>query len=499
MPHPRHPVWVPLRQSPLAPCTHVESAPSGAPSFEPDRQHFVQRPPNAFTAFASSSTRSAARRSPPQRSQDNTLILSWNSGGPQSTGLEQLMLWTETLPIQMRPHIILVQETHWSLHSEWIAGGWHCISSKRAPQDKYAALLTMVRILGVHRMHRVLPGRLDHIRVEYGGTAVDILHLYQKAVSFSQSQETYQKRMHIWRLLCKLLRIFPERNYLLLAGDFNTQLPESRPCVGPRIPAGSGDGQISKDVSTLQEMMATFKLTALNTLSARRPYTYRHVDRCTQIDFTMMRQDQAGGPAKSSRPVHDETLQGWRDTKHFPIEAEFLVSCNGPPSRGRHECRRFDLRGMKKSLAQGDIPTEFRTSVQLQVQQLQRHNYSGLNDTLLQLCRTHYSMQKPAQQPAWQAQGIRNRVSMMWSWYKQYRGLQVLKCQPLLQMFPSCFCIRGIFSRWRALLRFQQARKHSREYGRQCKKAKLVYYLSRADEAFNRHDQHSLYQVIRAL
>ena len=137
-------------------------------------------------------------------------IMTWNSGGMQMTGLDEYMLRIEALPTRQQPHILLIEESHWTMDSEWTSGGWQCISSGCSPQNRYGGLLTLIRIRGVSaqhiRIHRVSAGRLDHIRISFQQYAIDVLHLCQKAVSFSQSQEASQKRMQLWRLLAKLLQ-----------------------------------------------------------------------------------------------------------------------------------------------------------------------------------------------------------------------------------------------------------------------------------------------------
>ena len=124
--------------------------------------------------------------------------VTWNADGLEGGVWEEFMIWLSQIPAQNQPHIITIQETHWKHNAEWSSNGWFCISSGAAEKDRSAGLLTMIRIPGVQLQHiriiRVLQGRLDHIRVELRGANLDILNVYQKAVSFSQSDDAYAKR-----------------------------------------------------------------------------------------------------------------------------------------------------------------------------------------------------------------------------------------------------------------------------------------------------------------
>ena len=98
------------------------------------------------------------------------------------------MIWLMQFPPQKQPHIMMIQETHWRLNSEWTSDGWFCVSSGATDKDRSAGLLTMIRIDGVReqdiRIRSVVRGRFDHVRVDMHGASADLLNIQQKAVSF---------------------------------------------------------------------------------------------------------------------------------------------------------------------------------------------------------------------------------------------------------------------------------------------------------------------------
>ena len=166
------------------------------------------------------------------------------------------MLWLSKLPQQNQPQLIAIQETHWRTNAEWVTGdGWLCLASGAGERDRSAGIMTMIKLPGVKqqdvRIRRVVPGRVDHIRIDMGITSLDVVNVYQKSVSFSQSNEVYEKRSSIWRAISKVLSGLPSRNSVIILGDLNTQLTTSRPWMGPCTMLSETAEQISRDHTEL--------------------------------------------------------------------------------------------------------------------------------------------------------------------------------------------------------------------------------------------------------
>ena len=186
------------------------------------------------------------------------------------------MIWLTKLPQQTQPQLIAIQETHWRTNAEWVSGdGWLCIASGAGERDRSAGLLTMIKLPGVKqqdvRIRRVVPGRVDHTRVDLQKSSLDVLNIYQKSVSFSQSHEAYQKRTSIWKAISQVLTSLPSRNSLIIMGDLNTQLASSRPWMGRCTMLEDSAEQISRDHHELLSILKLFDLTVLNSWACKKP------------------------------------------------------------------------------------------------------------------------------------------------------------------------------------------------------------------------------------
>ena len=72
--------------------------------------------------------------------------LSLNCGGLSSEVYQELLLTLDALPASTRPHLVAVQETHWSEDSatEYTTGSWQVISSHRHGYKAAAGVLVLV-------------------------------------------------------------------------------------------------------------------------------------------------------------------------------------------------------------------------------------------------------------------------------------------------------------------------------------------------------------------
>ena len=324
--------------------------------------------------------------------------VAWNADGLEGGVWEEFMIWLSQIPAQNQPHIITIQETHWKHNAEWTSNGWYCISPGAAEKDRSAGLLTMIRIPGVQLQHirfrRVLQGRLDHIRVELKGANLDILNVYQKAVSFSQSDDAYAKRTSLWKSIALVLSGLPSRNLLSIQGDFNTQLASSRPWMGPCTCHKEGDEQISRDHRDMLDILMRFDLTVLNSWACRRPHTYVHSSHYTMIDYIITRRSQATGRAKQSKPVQDDALTGWRDSKHFPVFAQVSYNCRSRQQAPSQRHHKYDI---QKILLQNTNHATFeqqQSMIKAVSDSLSRITYCQLPSTLRHLCDTYFQQER---------------------------------------------------------------------------------------------------------
>ena len=227
-------------------------------------------------------------------------LFSWNCGGLSELRLEALLQWIDQQTTGSC--VVCLQETHWSITSEFQRGPWSCISSSNGTSQ--AGVLTMVRMPGFTvksvQYAEVQPGRLLHTRL---GTEppIDILNCYQHAWNVTkqayQNQDRepvellLQDRAVIWQQLQTWGASIPRRSQLVLAGDFNTPLKSLHPHVGPGITTHKSSQH--RDSRVFQGILQSLGLVAANTW--RRPgdgsATFvNHRNQPVQIDFVLLRQ-----------------------------------------------------------------------------------------------------------------------------------------------------------------------------------------------------------------
>ena len=288
-----------------------------------------------------------------------------------------------------------------------------CKASEATDKDRSAGLLTMIRIQSVSERHirirRALQGRFDRIRIDTQRSSADLLNIYQKAVSFTQSQEAYEKCNSIWKTVSAVLSTLSSRNLLALQGDLNIQLKTFRPWMRPCVTLSDQDEQISKDHQDLLDILQRFDLRVLNSWSYRRPYIYVHGAHNTLTDYIIMRRIQSIRRAKQSRPVHDDSFIGWGDSKHYPVFAQLTHNRQTTPKN-----RRYDI---QKILIQDNTQQEYLLQdekVQAATQNLSSATYSQLPTILQQICTISFMATKARSKPSWCEIGMRSRVSSMW-------------------------------------------------------------------------------------
>ena len=269
-------------------------------------------------------------------------IISWNSSGLGAAVLPEFLLWLDQLPQESRPNIVLIQESHWRFTSEYRHGNWLAYHNgvSEGSTDRCAGLLTLIRVPGVSaeqiRVHNVLQGRLTHIRIDFPSRNVDVLHVYQHAVSNDPSRAIKEKRRRLFNRLDALVQSMPSRNLLVVGGDFNQPLPQVAPHTGHAICVPSPTNpDHSREGNTLLHIAERHNLVALNTFHCRPSFTFQHCASRTQIDFIFVRSGDAFGRAKRSRPLYDSSLMAWRDTKHHPIIAELSLPRHWWPAQTR--------------------------------------------------------------------------------------------------------------------------------------------------------------------
>ena len=220
----------------------------------------------------------------------------------------ELFTWLRSRP---DISIIVLQETHWGFTNDWVQDEWRFCHSGMS-KGKQGGVLVGVRKDKVKpediSWTELEPGRLLHWRCAYGKQQLDVVAVYQHALSHrteEQRAKLMQQRKSLWNKLDKVLASLPFRTSIILAGDFNAVLnPSAGLTTGAGIHAGPKQSGIAEDRALLMRVLGSHRLTALNTWGKKHT-TYHHPQGDSQIDYVLVRQQIADSKAKTCRPITD--------------------------------------------------------------------------------------------------------------------------------------------------------------------------------------------------
>ena len=162
-------------------------------------------------------------RSKPHNQGPRLNIVTWNCGGLSQEVQLEVFAW-----MQLNPHIgaFVLQETHWGFSGDYVQGEW-CVCHSSTAKGHTGGILIAVRKqltdMRQIRWRELEPGRLVHWRGPIGKQKVDILAVYQHAMSYSTSEvkaELMRKRKSLWNKLDSCVASLPLRSSVFITGDF---------------------------------------------------------------------------------------------------------------------------------------------------------------------------------------------------------------------------------------------------------------------------------------
>ena len=222
--------------------------------------------------------------------------------------------------------IFSVQESHWGFDGDWSSPAFHFVHSSSGKQ-RSGGILVGLKASVVDResikWKDVVRGRLLQVRCTYKKQQLDVISIYQHAMSFSDGEikkDLMQKRRQLWKELDTLLGSLPTRSSILLMGDFNTSLEPTKRVCGFGVKLGNQAPDVKEDRSLLVDILRKHHLCALNTWSSICP-TYEHPQGCSQIDYICVRAALADGLAKQSG-ILEAPIAAWRSSGHSVVAAD---------------------------------------------------------------------------------------------------------------------------------------------------------------------------------
>ena len=418
-------------------------------------------------------------------------VLSWNSGGLSSEAYMELLQALEAMPPQTRPHVMLVQESHWATASEYNTGSWRVISDPCDPPSS-GGLLTLV-----HRsvcsetqisFSTLVPGRLQHVRLELRSTNVDILHVYQKVYQSGAAptgQPSYlDARRRVWDCLQQALSTLPLRHVWVVAGDFNTGVQGIPGLVGSRVRVMPA--RAVPDQKKLQDILTNHQLLHLNSWTLRARCTFHSPQGNSLIDHILTRKDLGDSRARRACPIPWE-LCSWRSGgKHQPVQASIPLPRSHRLNARTHPVQPFLDVGSLAAAARKPGDPRVRKLRQGVAEHLacQPCTLDQLNQVIRREALAHFPAQKRhGIVVPWQAPQVSIIVKHMWASYRAWRN-------------SSPHGLRAVFSTWRRYARFRTAHRAFRKAGRQAKRTWLRQHAVALETCARKGDTHALFSTV---
>ena len=250
------------------------------------------------------------------RSKPCITVLNWNPGGLGETRFAELKTWLKDTDF----NVVILPETRWSFQNEWEDDHWcYFHSGDSGGSRRVSGVLVMVskQLRRSHNMFwtTVIPGRLVHVRLMGLTRNIDIVACYQASTDtpfrFGTSKDV---RAQVFQSLDELISTLPQRNVLLVAGDFNCSLQTVPGCCGTQTYKWNGHicpNVAYADSGTFAQILAQHHLIALNTWNGWNgcdgpTFVHQHFQR--RIDFILCRKSSVDKRAL-------DVKQLW----HFPM------------------------------------------------------------------------------------------------------------------------------------------------------------------------------------
>ena len=419
----------------------------------------------------------------------------WNASGLSRDKLDELKVWLHHNSFD----VAIICETRWSYTNEWTDAAWSYIHTGN-PEDKGSGILILIRkdlCSPVNiQWNDIVPGRLLHARLHGSQRPMDILATYQYMDDNSNARR--QLRKTYWNRLDETLQLLPNRNVLLLTGDFNCSLTQVQGLVGHddfSWRQARHQGRQHHDLGEFVSVLKIHGLVALNTWTYHSGPTYVHGLQASRIDFAFTRTSHTDGLAKQPILVTDAPFIGDIEYSHIPLVGSIpffripqrLNRPLGFSQRDRAQCREA---WMKADDSWTDMISKSSTAIHDYIEQQHEHDgiIQGLHDVVCPILRDSLAKHKTQTNtlllPQSQTQCLKNK----WEHLKNARTQVASSSKPGLRAWFHC---------WFHLARHQALARHHKQHATRIRKQKFQDIVSMAASAASQHDSHKLFQIIR--
>ena len=422
------------------------------------------------------------------RAENRIHAFCWNTGGLSTGMLDEFLEWLDQ-PKQSHISIVMLQETHWGHDAEWSSSRWHFVHSGD-PHARYAGVLCMIstKLAQASQIaYEVLhPGRLLHLRVGWQDISIDIINIYQVPWNTrSERQALIGQRGVIWGKLEKVLSGRTRRNHLILAGDFNGQLPQAGMQVGTAtIVRNAGD--VVDDMPRVLAMLGFHELTALNTWRGPRSamHTYSMGSSATQIDFIITASEAADGLSKQCVPLSDFPVGAWKlDGLRRPLISSIRSDFRVWKARSRQK---------RNPLATSALLTDPAKREALRDRVRSALNSSNIDATFLNQILIDAGKavlpadDRRARQTYHTQDMVRGPICRLWQCWQSFKSIKGTSLTHVLQS-------------WRALTSFRQQKRAVQKASRQIRKQFVDDTLKQAVSYGLQHNIKGVYDLVRKL
>ena len=403
----------------------------------------------------------------------------------------ELKEWLRQQSPTSRPQLLVLQETLWRGDFEWTDDMYTYLHSGSG-QTRDSGILTMVsRSLCAPDLIRhasVQPGRLMRIKLCLE-PCVEVLAVYQHAwrpeATANAREALLAKRLTLWHRVQRFAESTALRSQLIVLGDFNTPLSPQHPFTGQGL-----RGQVTRsqqdnlpdrkrhapDGDVFRYLLQCCDLQAINTFrrSGTPCATFRNLatNAFTQIDFILVRRQQADDQSRMAAPARDFPLLPVEGMFHYP------VVCSLPRAAVPRTKTTFHrLRPDQATLMLQRDPVKGQLLQQLVQTQLQAlPSIDLVNEVLLSAWRTVFGDASPTR-----ASTSGPCLAQLW----HHRRMST--------------SAHTVYARWQHLVKYRAVRKALQARAVIAKRAKLQQQLHDAEVTDSSGQPSALYQVLRRI
>lgn len=417
----------------------------------------------------------------------------WNSGGLEMSKLDEIKAWLVLNAVD----IGIVVETRWTFDSEWSDTHFHHLHTGAGPhRGKGILIFVSTRLCSAAHIKWQIhdSGRLAHVRLQSLTRPVDIVACYQH--TFQPNRACHQRRAAWWTLLDHVLRGIPNRNNLILTGDFNCSLARCAPAVGTGgflWQGAESGGTVHTDQSTFVHLLRNFGLVALNTWCMGLGPTYVHGQQASRIDYVCVRQMFADGLAKQVKYLWHSPFLFQTTHGHVPILSS--IARHWIPSHDSNRTPRVTMQqrqaGRQAFVDQTSVWQQFVS----QTQEIIRNSFGApTSDVDTQMTCMHQQVLQsfcdffPAGRKTPRLAPWEQNLPVILNKWEHRRRLQKL-------WRPTQVCV---FQAWFHVIKFTQLKRAHAKAAR-CTRTRLFQeVVHTASQAAVQHDTHKLFQIINS-